>query len=235
MTIGLLQYLATWSTFCKQENSSLWKNDASSKLKEHIKIRWPVNLQLCNYLKSSVYNVCRKLEGFLWEKLLLSPSQGCVDAASIGYGICNANQAVTATKTAKTTTTIGLISKKKKQKKTKQLCTCSTLCLYISLPLFCKTTTWNFRKLPSYTFYGGNFVCGPVHIFSPPLFLTLVDASISHFLTAAVKFSSCSSNKIGLLCFFIPGSSFFSVIHANVDFKIKSKERIGFVVVVFYL
>ena len=119
MTIGLLQYLVTWSTFCKHENSSLWKNDASSKLKEHIKIRWPVNLQLCNYLKSSVYNVCRKLEGFLWEKLLLSPSQGCVDAASIGYGICNANQAVTATKTAKTTTTIGLISKNKtKQNKT---------------------------------------------------------------------------------------------------------------------
>ena len=118
MTIGLLQYLVTWSTFCRHENSSLWKNDASSKLKEHIKIRWPVNLQLCNYLKSSVYNVCRKLEGFLWEKLLLSPRQGCVDAANIDYGICNANQAVTATKTAKTTTTIGLISKK--QNKTKQ-------------------------------------------------------------------------------------------------------------------
>ena len=75
-------------------------------------------MQLCNYLKSSVYNVCRKLEGFLWEKLLLSPRQGCVDAANIDYGICNANQAVTATKTAKTTTTIGLISKK--QNKTKQ-------------------------------------------------------------------------------------------------------------------
>ena len=44
-------------------------------------------------------------------------------------------------------------------------------------------------------------MCGPVHIFSPPLFLTLVDASISHFLTAAVKISSCSSNEIGLLCF----------------------------------
>ena len=55
------------------------------------------------------------------------------------------------------------------------------------------------------------------------------------FLTAATKFSCYSSNGIGLLCFFIPGSSFFSVIHANVDFKIKSKERIGLVVVVFYL
>ena len=40
-------------------------------------------------------------------------------------------------------TTIGLISKK-------QLCTCSTLFLYISLPLlYCTITTWNFQKLLS--------------------------------------------------------------------------------------
>ena len=63
-----------------------------------------------------------------------------------------------------------------------------------------------------------------------PLISTLVAASISHFLTAAIKFSCFSSN-----CIFISGSSSFSVIHSNVDFKIKSKERIGFVVVVFYL
>ena len=43
----------------------------------------------------------------------------------------------------KTKTTIGLISKK-------QLCTCSTLFLYISLPLSCATVTWNFQKVPSY-------------------------------------------------------------------------------------
>ena len=30
--------------------------------------------------------------------------------------------------------------------------------LYISLPLFCTTTTWNFQKRPSYMFYGGNIV-----------------------------------------------------------------------------
>ena len=71
--------------------------------------------------------------------------------------------------------------------------------------------------------------------FSLPLIFTLVAASISHFLTAAIKFSCHSSNEIGLLCFFISGSSSFSVIHANEDFEIKSKERIGFVVVVFYL
>ena len=35
--------------------------------------------------------------------------------------------------------------------------------LYISLPVFCTTTTWNFQKLPSNTFYGGNVVCVPVH------------------------------------------------------------------------
>ena len=51
--------------------------------------------------------------------------------------------------------------------------------------------------------------------------------------TAAIKFSCYSTKEIGLLCFFISGCSFFSVIHANVDIKIKSKERIGFVVVVF--
>ena len=63
-------------------------------------------------------------------------------------------------------TTIGLISKK------------ATLhvqhtFLYISLPLFCTTTTWNFQKLPSYTFYGGNVVRVPVHFFSLPLIFTL--------------------------------------------------------------
>ena len=60
-------------------------------------------------------------------------------------------------------TTIGLIAKKK------QLCTCSTLFLYISLPLFCTTTTWNFQKL----FYGGNVVRVLVHFFSLPLIFSL--------------------------------------------------------------
>ena len=34
--------------------------------------------------------------------------------------------------------------------------------------------------------------------------------------------------------FFISHSSSFSVIHVNVDIEIKSKERIGFVVVIFF-
>ena len=72
--------------------------------------------------------------------------------------------------------------------------------------------------------------------FSLPLIFNLVAASILIFsCTAAIKFSCYSSNEIGLLCFFISGSSSFFVIHANKDIKINSKERIGFVVVVFYL
>ena len=56
-------------------------------------------------------------------------------------------------------------------------------------------------------------------------------ASISHFLTATVKFSHYSYDEIGLLCFLISRSSSFSVIHINVDIETKWKERIDFVVV----
>ena len=37
--------------------------------------------------------------------------------------------------------------------------------------------------------------------FSQPIILTLVAASISLFVTAAIKFSCYSENEIGLLCF----------------------------------
>ena len=63
---------------------------------------------------------------------------------------------------------------------------------------------------------------------------TLGAASISHFLTAAIKFSCYSYDEIGLLCFLSLASS-FSVIHVSLDIEIKSKERIGFVVVIFPL
>ena len=84
---------------------------------------------------------------------------------------------------------------------------------------FCTTTTWNFQKLPV-----------PVHfLFSLPLIFTLQATSISHFLTANVKFSSyfdlLKRNWPPLLFIF----SSFSVIHINVDIKINSKERIGVV------
>ena len=89
-------------------------------------------------------------------------------------------------------TTIGLFSKKKKQ-----LCTCSSLFLYISLPLFCTTTTWNFREVLSCTCYGGNVVRVLVHFFfiATHYHLALVAATFSYFVTAATKFSCCSSNK----------------------------------------
>ena len=89
-------------------------------------------------------------------------------------------------------TTIGLISKK------------TTLhvqhtFLYISLSLFCTTTTRNVQKL----FYEGNIVDVLVHFFSATahFLIALVAASISHFATIATKFSCCSSNKKCLLYF----------------------------------
>ena len=68
-------------------------------------------------------------------------------------------------------TTICLSSKK-------ATCRCSTLFLYISLSLFCKTTTWNSQKRLSYTrsqlLHGGNIVRVLVHFFfSLPFIFTL--------------------------------------------------------------
>ena len=45
--------------------------------------------------------------------------------------------------------------------------------LYISLPLCCTTTTWNFHKLLSYALYGGNVVRVLAHFFSLPLIFNL--------------------------------------------------------------
>ena len=112
-------------------------------------------------------------------------------------------------------TTIGLISKK-------QLCTCSTLFLYISLPLlYCTITMWNFQKLLSYMFYGGNVARFLVHFFftAAHFLLTLVAACISHFVTAATKFSCYSFNKKMSPLFFISCSRslspFFSLSFAG--------------------
>ena len=59
-----------------------------------------------------------------------------------------------------------------------------------------------------------------VHVrfyFSLPLIFTLLAASISHFLTAAMKFSCFSSNEIRLL-------SSFSVIHVSVNIKTNAEK-----------
>ena len=108
-------------------------------------------------------------------------------------------------------TTIGLISKKSNFARA----------AHFSLPLFCTTTSWNFQKLVSYTFYGGNVVRVLVHFFLTAAYfqLALVAASISHFVTVATKFSCCSSNKKMSALFFIsrsrPLSPFFSLSFAG--------------------
>ena len=58
----------------------------------------------------------------------------------------------------KTTIHVGVISKKA------TLHVLHTF-LYISSPLFYPTTSWNFQKLLSYTFYGGNVIHVLVHFF----------------------------------------------------------------------
>ena len=80
-------------------------------------------------------------------------------------------------------TTIGLISQKS------NFACAAHFFLYISLLLFCTTTTRNFQKLLSYTFYGGNVVRVLVHFFftAAHFHLALVAASISHIDTAATK------------------------------------------------
>ena len=76
----------------------------------------------------------------------------------------------------------------------------------------------NFRKLPSYKFYGENVVPALVHFFlSLPLIFTLVTAGISRFFTAAAKFSCCSSNKWLLIARSNSLSLFFSLSFAGLS------------------
>ena len=93
-------------------------------------------------------------------------------------------------------TAIGLISKKK------QLCTCSTLFLFISLPLFCTTTTWNFQKLLSRTFHGRNVERVLVHIFF--FFFTLHWWPLAFLILSPLpqNFDIVLPTKKSLLCFF---------------------------------
>ena len=102
----------------------------------------------------------------------------------------------------------------------KQLCTCSTLSLYISLPLFCKITTRNFQKLFSYTFYGGNVVRVPVHFFSQPLIFTLQWWPLAFLILSPLQnFHVVLPTKKCLLRFFISRSKslspFFSLSFAG--------------------
>ena len=107
------------------------------------------------------------------------------------------------------------------------------LILYISLPLFCTTTTWNFPKLPSYTFYGGNVVL--FNFFSLPFIFSLVAASISPFSHSRYKSVMLFFQRNWSPLVFIFRYSSLPVIQVNVDIEIKSKERIGFCCCCFYL
>ena len=60
-------------------------------------------------------------------------------------------------------------------------------------------------------------------IFSLPPIFYLVAASISHFLTAAIKLSCYSSNEIDLICF----------LSLALVLSLFWKERISFVVVLY--
>ena len=64
--------------------------------------------------------------------------------------------------------------------------------LYISLSLFCTTTTWNFQKL-SHVLWKKCRTCSWVFFFTSAHFHLS-----SHVLTAPTIFSCCSSNKISL-------------------------------------
>ena len=63
----------------------------------------------------------------------------------------------------------------------------------------------NRKSRPSRNFLVIRFMeemlCSCSLCFSLPLIFTLVNATISHFLTAAIKFSRFSSKEIGLRCF----------------------------------
>ena len=77
-----------------------------------------------------------------------------------------------------------------------------------------------------YTFYEGNVLCFPVHFsFSRPFISTLVAASISHFLTAALEFPCFSSEQNGSPLFFISRSSSLSVVLVNVDIGDKFSRK----------
>ena len=69
--------------------------------------------------------------------------------------------------------------------------------LYISLPFFCTTSTRNFQKHPSYTFY----VFLSTFFFAAAHFHLGGRQHFPMFLTATIKFSCFSFNEIGLLCF----------------------------------
>ena len=79
---------------------------------------------------------------------------------------------------------------------------------YSWVQLFCKTTTWNFQKLLSYTFYVGNVVRIPVQLFSLPLIFILHWWPLAFLILSLPlqNFHVVPPTKKCLPCFFISRS-----------------------------
>ena len=88
---------------------------------------------------------------------------------------------------------------------------------YISLPFFCTTTTWNFQKLPGYTFFGGKVVLVFVRSFFSRRSLHPGGPEHFSFSYRRYKISCCSSNKKCLLCLFLSLQLFFSLSFAGLS------------------
>ena len=88
-----------------------------------------------------------------------------------------------------------------------------------------------------YTFYARNVVCSHSLFFLLPHILTFVAASISHFLTAAVKFWCFSSNEIGLSCwvFLALALSRFSTLMETLKFSRTKNSAFLLLLLLFFL
>ena len=132
-------------------------------------------------------------------------------------------------KTNCTCSTLSLLNSKK------QISMCSTL-LFFPLPLFCTTTTlfcttktsnflvkhyFQFMEELLYVLTQYFVSCVQVRFyFSLPLIFTLLAASISHFLTAALIFPAFGPTKfVSFDLFSITRTSSFSFIHVSVNIK----------------
>ena len=87
---GVFPFLRSWKLTCFNFSPPVWVQlyskfwllalflFVSTSLKSRLKLGDPVNFETAVYLKSSNCSGRRKLEGFVWEKQLLSPSHARV-------------------------------------------------------------------------------------------------------------------------------------------------------------
>ena len=81
--------------------------------------------------------------------------------------------------------------------------------------------------------YGGNVVCVHVIFFSLP-HTTLLATSISHFLTAAMKFSCFSSNEIGSFVFLSLTLAHSSLFSSMQTLKFSRKKELASLLLSFF-